>query len=866
MTPPIAVRGAVPALLLLSGFAGLGYQIVWIRLLTVGLGAEAVAMLAVVAAFFVGLAVGAAAFDRRIARSARPGAWYAALEVLIGLWALALIPLAPVANDWFAALIGPDPSDPWRWAVCFGGPLLLLAPATVAMGATLPAAERLHARLTGETRSVGAIYAANAAGAAVGAVATLLLLGPAVGFEGSLAVFAAANLLCAALALAGPARGEARRAEPAEPPARPGAAVAAAPAALLFATGLLGVGVEVALVRALAQTLENTVYSFAWVIAIYLLGATTGAAWLQARARGSAAEPVSPPALLWALGAATLWAAAGATVSGDAYDALRGEGAARAMAVEAGAVAALFLPAATVMGALFALLAQRSRRPDGGLGAALAVNTLGAAAAPLAVGVVLVPALGAVGALGALAAAYGALAALTAPVAPVWRRAAAAAGSAAVCVAVLAPLDRTLVRSEPGETVEALRHGASSTAAVLRGSDGLRRLVVDGRFAMGGDPTEPMDRLQGHLALLLHPEPRRALFLGLGAGYTFAAARAHPALSAEAVELSAPVLATLDAFAGAALDIAAEGDRLRLHVADARRWVRAVDAEYDVIVADTFHPARDGAGLLYTVEHFAAARARLAPGGVFAQWLPLHQIDLPALQVIARSFLAVYPDATLHMANASLTTPLLMLVGRNGAAAPDLATLTHRARSPALRAALTGLGVDSPFAALGGFIAGPQALTAWAGEGPLNTDAFPRILFAAPASVYAPLGPAADRLIALIDSMEAVPADALTITPARRDADFAARLADYWRARDAFIRLGAGAAVSGDPVADALALAPPLLDVLRISPDYAPARRPLLALARALDAVDPEGARVLRDAVAQARVASAASPAPTSAP
>ena len=43
----------------LSGIAGLGYEIVWTRMFSLALGHEIVAVLAVVAAFFSGLGLGA---------------------------------------------------------------------------------------------------------------------------------------------------------------------------------------------------------------------------------------------------------------------------------------------------------------------------------------------------------------------------------------------------------------------------------------------------------------------------------------------------------------------------------------------------------------------------------------------------------------------------------------------------------------------------------------------------------------------------------------------------------------------------------------------------------------------------------------
>src|SRR6476469_2146779 len=82
-------------LLTASGFAGLGYQIVWSQQCGLWLGHESAAVLAVVTAFFGGLAVGAFALGSRIARSARPARWYAACEVTIGIWSSLLLALMP---------------------------------------------------------------------------------------------------------------------------------------------------------------------------------------------------------------------------------------------------------------------------------------------------------------------------------------------------------------------------------------------------------------------------------------------------------------------------------------------------------------------------------------------------------------------------------------------------------------------------------------------------------------------------------------------------------------------------------------------------------------------------------------------------
>ena len=84
-------------------------------------------------------------------------------------------------------------------------------------------------------------------------------------------------------------------------------------------------------------------------------------------------------------------------------------------------------------------------------------------------------------------------------------------------------------------------------------------------------------------------------------------------------------------FSGSAPQIGRNPD-LHIHVADARRYVRAAGAPYDVIVADLYHPSVDGSGALYSREHFAAMRdgAIMANSGHFDA-----ELDLRALREMA---------------------------------------------------------------------------------------------------------------------------------------------------------------------------------------------------------------------------------------
>ena len=83
-------RCGLLVLMFVSGFAGLGYEVIWTQQSAMWLGHEMPAVLAVVAAFFGGIAAGAFLLGEPIATSRHPGRWYAACEGAIGAWSLVL--------------------------------------------------------------------------------------------------------------------------------------------------------------------------------------------------------------------------------------------------------------------------------------------------------------------------------------------------------------------------------------------------------------------------------------------------------------------------------------------------------------------------------------------------------------------------------------------------------------------------------------------------------------------------------------------------------------------------------------------------------------------------------------------------------
>ncbi len=826
----------------LSGFAGLGYEMVWTRMLALSLGHEILAVLAVLAAFFAGLSVGAVVFGGLIRRSARPALWYGWLEIAIGIWAIALIWLIPIFNATIPQWIGEAPQPVWHWGIAFGATFVLLLPATAAMGGTLPSLERTSAILFGPGRYVGGVYGSNTFGAVAGTISTTFVLAPLLGFTTTLWWCAAINILCGLWAFT------AWRSLPAEATARPaGTTNAAGPSssrllANLFVTGFLGLAFEVIVIRVLSQVLENTVYTFAAVLSIYLLGTAIGASLYQRYATnddyGSRLRKLlGLTAIGCLLGSAALW------LSDNVYDAIT-YALPRTSSIAIGAellvAASAFLLPTIAMGGLFSHLAQ-SATARFGFGRALAVNTLGAAIAPLVAGVALLPAFGPQGMLIVISLGYLLLLPWPAakPVRPTFP--AATAAVLAIALALLPPL--RFVEVPEGGRILDYQDGVMASVAVVSDAQDVRYLKINNHFTMGSTSSGYADHRQTHIPLLLHPKPRDVLYLGVGTGMTLNAAQYHPGLDVTAVELVPESLQTLEYFGTATVQN--DWSQLpRLLSSDARRFVVSTDKTFDVVIADLFHPSRDGAGALYTREHFDAVRQRLNDDGLFCQWLPLFQMDLETFKVIAKTFSESFPNVQVYLPHNSISQPIVGLIGTNHPLTMQPDYLLNRVHGRTLQRELVKLRLNSDFALYGGFVADREALRQFAQQAELNTDDKTTVTYRAPQFAYQQKQSHGERLVSLVDALAALrtlPAD----DRPSRGTGFNERLIAYWRARDAYLRAGIGVSAEDDLPTMLAKTRAPLLDVVRISEDFRSAYEPLLAMAESLNQVDPGAAREL---------------------
>ncbi len=770
-------RLAVLLLTALTGFSGLVYEVAWEKYLATLLGSHSEATAAVLGLFLGGLALGYALLGRLTAallaharargRKARLLVVYGCIEASIGLWALAFPALFRGAQAVSLAV-------PSGFAAGFAFDVVLSAalvvPPAILMGGTIPMLTQVLSRsLADATRLHALVYASNTLGAFAGALAAGYWILPTMGLVGALRAMALVNLAAGAALAALGRRGEAAPAAPERPPAPVPGLTAFAAVALL--SGFAMMTLQTALIRIGALAFGASQFTFSLVVAVFVLCIALGSFAVSALRR-------IPHGLLvvnlWSLVA--LLTLLYAELEDAPYWAHRlrvlfppNDAAAFGpfqLATFASVLAVIGVPVA-LSGATLPLVFHRLRREVGDLGHAAGSlygwNTAGSLVGALLGGYALLywldlhevyrlalAALAAAAAiatprllgsrargpaLAALLLAWTGLASL-----PAWSGDRLAAGlfreRSAASSDRLGP--DAFFEARRGVSLLFYEDDPSASIAVkqwaLPGGRIERTIVTNGK----PDAAVVQDRvtmgLAGLLPALLAREPRRAFVVGFGTGVSAGAlASLHSVESVEVAEISPAIVraAPLFDFANGG---ASRDPKVRIVPGDAYRTLLRSDARFDVIVSVPSNPWVGGIEMLYSVEFLAAARDRLAPGGVHAQWFHVYETNAESIATVLRNYAAVFDRALVWYGRGA---DLILLGLRDESATPDVRRLEARIREPDFARGLAQLGIRTLPALLAHELLPQGVLHATSLPGELHTLLHPHLGYSAARGFFA---------------------------------------------------------------------------------------------------------------------------------
>jgi spermidine synthase len=847
-----------------SGAAALMYQVAWVRLLTLSFGHTVAAASTVLAAFMAGLAAGAWMAGRFPPRRSSALVVYAVLELCIAAVAIALPIVLPALDPFLVSAYADGRAPAWfaitRVAVCL--PLLGLPAA--AMGATYPIAVAWLASIAGPdardarptASAAGVLYTANSAGAAAGALAAGFWLIETLGIRGTTWIAVALNVAAAAVALWLALADERSVLTTVRPAGRGRRATAPyrevdipyrlLPVVAAALSGFAALVYEVAWTRLLALIIGPTTYAFSLMAASFIAGIALGSPLGVRLGRSRTGAAFFLGAMLVATAVITLmagWFATSFLPVLVARDIATRPDFESVFFRQALAVVAVLLPASVSLGATFTLaVAAASSGPAAAARETARIytaNTLGAVTGALAAGFLLVPWLGLQATFlhtSHLLLGAGIFVAALASMPSTKRRLGGGAlgllitgGLAATAIAFAVPAwDRDLItsggykyaRQMPVEDLESTlraghleyyKEGAAGTVSVRRLAGSLS-LAIDGKVDASNAGDMLTQRLLGLLPVLLHPEPRDALVIGLGSGVTADAVLAsRDVRRVDIVEIS-PEVAEASAFFDRENHEVLKKPGVRLLIGDGRSHLRLSDAQYDVIISEPSNPWMAGVAALFTREFFEAARARLRTGGVFCQWAHSYEIAEEDLRSIVQTFASVFPEGSMWLVGEGD----LLLIGSDAANLDArLSALAGRTQSGNVPALLADLGIPpgaAPFVLLSLYAGGPREIAPFGYRATTQTDDRMSLEFTAARAMYAPPSGSAGRVRDLAAGAT-LPA---AVVAAMRNAG-----AEDWSARG-FVALRAGAfGTAHDSFRRAVALDSRSADALRGSTEAA---------------------------------------------
>ena len=632
------------AFFVVSGFCGLVYEVVWIRLAMASFGVTTALASIVISMFMAGLGLGswgAGVLTRRalIGNGRMALRIYAIAELMVGISSLAVpseLKLGRQLLQQFGSLGAWQSSS---YYVLVGVWIAIaLVPWCACMGATFPllmAVIRQVARDASE-RSFSYLYIANVIGALVGTIASAFVLIELLGFHGTLCVAGSLNVILAlsafAISISLPLS------QPVEKPAAPAEKQSNlygfpkyAILFLLFTTGLVSMGMEVVWIREFTPYLGNVVYAFASILAVYLLATVMGSLDYRSNAVSRKPEQSAGTWILLALFAIVPVVFVDPLLNlGGHFDAVRLCG------------IGIFCALAGYLTPL--LVDSWSSGDPGRAGTAYAVNIAGSIVGPLIAGFWLLPWLGERRGIFALSVPLFVIAGLIAFRKPSGTPPTKPGGLnpklrfALITVVALLLFSVSHDFESIFASREVRRDYAATVIATGKGFD--RELLVNG---IGMTSLTPITKYMVHMPLaLMSRPPQNGLVICFGMGTSFRSMLSW-GIPTTAVDLI-PSVPALFGYYHADASKVASSPLGRIVIDDGRRFLDGSNQTYDVVIVDPPPPPQAaGSSLLYSREFYGVIKNHLSKDGILQIWYPARFGDNATEASVTRAVKESFP-------------------------------------------------------------------------------------------------------------------------------------------------------------------------------------------------------------------------------
>ena len=666
-----------------AGFSSLIFQVIWQRELSIVFGGALHSTAVILSSCMAGLAIGAWIFGRIASKAENRLKLFAFLQFALAASGLLLIFISPLFES-ISRMVFPvfmENQSMYHFIVAMLAFLFLLVPTTV-VGGMFPV---LIAELGNSAGglSVSRLYGANNIGAVAGSAICGFILVRTLGASSSAVIAAAVAILSGAAVFfirGGSYKTEDGQTDEAEAendiaPSHSKYLLKIIPMLFMF-SGFTSLSYEIIYNRTITYFVGNNTYSFSILVSVFILGLALGSFLFSSAQK----KKMKVSGLLWYFAAAEMLLAFyniimplySASLNNflvslrfslgfDSMSALY-------LVKILGAVMTIFIPAVTfgfiyplVFKMYFSLKKSSVSSKDAGF--LTAINTAGTAAGPLVTGFIIIALAGLSGALRINSAINLAIAAAVVFFFVFAAKGARKKVKAALILALVFTAGSAFVFSTENRLAKAAalgtdddrliyyKEGVFGTVSVSKNSKGIKEIKING---VGEVPTDHDSmrafRMLAHLPFTINDSPKSILSIAFGGGITFGSISLHDLPSAKCVEICKDVLGAAPLYDAENHGVY-KNKKIKIEIMDGRKYISSTREKFDLITSDSTHPASYDSWILYTKEFYGACRAHLNKGGIFAQWVPLHDLSEQDFKTILKTYSSQFKHASLYLTN-----------------------------------------------------------------------------------------------------------------------------------------------------------------------------------------------------------------------
>jgi spermidine synthase len=231
-----------------------------------------------------------------------------------------------------------------------------------------------------------------------------------------------------------------------------------------------------------------------------------------------------------------------------------------------------------------------------------------------------------------------------------------------------------------------------------------------------------VNRMLGYIPYMLHTNPKRAMVIGFGLGYTVESLIQPEIDTVDVAEISVGVIKSghvMNSWNNNVID----HPKVHLKLEDGRGYLMRTPSTYDIITSNAVHPRLSNN--IYTRDFYEICRNKLRKGGIMCQWATPNWITEREFKAQIKAFVEVFPYCQLWYLNEYST----MLVGSIKPIRIDYNQISQRFQNSKVLDDLKNIQMTEPYMFTSQYTMGKEELTKYCEDAPTNTDDFPVVEF-----------------------------------------------------------------------------------------------------------------------------------------